>query len=310
MKTLPCLVLALAALVALSAGPALADVAPPGRVGRLSYIDGVASFHTADQNQWSPATLNYPVVAGESFWTEPQARAEIQVGPAEFRLDESTGLDIVALDDASTHLGRAQGTINVHLRAAPPGGVAGLTSHGAIMLVEAGSYHIEAGQLTSDGPADRMAVTVLEGRAQVSGTRRSIDILPGESAVLNGNPVGITLVEGNSTPFDDWALERERREEALAATRYVSPETTGYQDLDDYGQWLTEPAYGTVWYPRRPRAGWAPYRYGPLAWVAPGGGTWIDDAPWGFAPFPSGRWVFIGRRRGWGPGAVLHPPAH
>src|SRR5712692_3563982 len=47
--------LALGALVVLSAGAAFADVDPPGRVGRLSYIDGVVSFHTADQNRWSPA---------------------------------------------------------------------------------------------------------------------------------------------------------------------------------------------------------------------------------------------------------------
>src|SRR5260370_18279060 len=111
----------------------------------------------------------------------------------------------------------------------PPGGVEVLTAQGAVMLVEPGSYHVEAGQLTSDGPADRMAVTVLEGRAQVSGPRRSIDVLPGESAVLGGGAAGVTLAQGNSTPFDDWALERERREEAPAATRYASPETTGYQ---------------------------------------------------------------------------------
>src|SRR5258708_33953103 len=201
MKNLLLLRLALGALVALSGGVALADVDPPGRVGRLSYIDGVVSFHTADQNQWSPATLNYPAVAGESFWTEPQARAEIQVGPAEFRLDESTALDIVALDDASTHLGLAQGTINVHLRAAPPGGVAVLTSHGTIMLVEAGSYHIEAGQLTSAGPADRMAGTVLEGRGPVVGTRPSIALPPAESARLRPNPVAPTLVAGKHPPL-------------------------------------------------------------------------------------------------------------
>src|SRR5260221_4925569 len=190
MKSLLLLRSALGPLVALGGCCGVADGDPPGRVGRLSYIDGVVSFHTADQNQWSPATLNYPVVAGESFWTEPQARAEIQVGPAEFRLDESTALDIVALDDASTHLGLAQGTINVHLRAAPPGGVAVLTSHGTIMLVEAGSYHIEAGQLTSDGPADRMAGSALARRAAGSGTRRSLDILPGDSSVLERNPLG------------------------------------------------------------------------------------------------------------------------
>src|SRR5712692_2099467 len=302
--------LALGALVVLSAGAAFADVDPPGRVGRLSYVDGVVSFHTADQNQWSPATLNYPVVAGESFWTEPQARAEIQVGPAELRLDESTGLDIVALDDSRTHLGLAQGTINVHLRAMPPGGVEVLTAQGAVMLVEPGSYHIEAGQLTSDGPADRMAVSVLEGRAQVSGPRRSIDVLPGESAVLGGGAAGVTLAQGNSTPFDDWALERERREEAPAATRYVSPETTGYQDLDDYGQWRTEPTYGTVWYPAVPAADWAPYRYGHWAWVAPWGWTWVEDEPWGFAPFHYGRWAEVGGGWCWVPGPMVVRPVY
>ena len=310
MKNLLLLRLALGALVALSASAAFADVDPPGRVGRLSYIDGVVSFHTAEQEQWSPATLNYPVVAGESFWTEPQARAEIQVGPAEFRLDEATALDIVALDDGRTHLGLAQGTINVHLRQVPPGGVEVLTTQGTISLVEPGSYHIEAGQPTSGRPADRMAVTVLEGRARVSGPRRAIDVLPGESAVLGGNPGGVTLVEGNNTPFDDWALERERREEAFASTRYVSSETTGYQDLDDYGQWRREPTYGTVWYPAVPVADWAPYRYGHWAWVAPWGWTWIDDAPWGFAPFHYGRWVNIGGRWGWCPGTVVARPVY
>lgn len=58
-----------------STAAALAD--PPARVGRLSDIEGVVSFHTADQTDWSPATLNYPVTGGTSFWTEPNARGEI-----------------------------------------------------------------------------------------------------------------------------------------------------------------------------------------------------------------------------------------
>src|SRR6185312_2683078 len=165
----PLLHLVSVGLIALTAGAAFAQADPPARVGRLSYMDGTVSFHTADQTEWAPATLNYPVVAGESFWTEPQARAEIQVGPAEFRLDESTALDIVALDDVRTHLGLAQGTINVHLRTSPRGGVEVLTPQGTVMLNTAGSYHIEALPGNGDGQIDRMTVTVLEGRAQVSG---------------------------------------------------------------------------------------------------------------------------------------------
>src|SRR5579872_7603618 len=70
------------------AAPSFAD--PPGRVGRLSYIDGTVSLHAPDQDQWSAAVINYPVTTGDGFWTQPQSRVEIQVGAVEMRLDEST----------------------------------------------------------------------------------------------------------------------------------------------------------------------------------------------------------------------------
>ncbi|MBZ5601501.1 MAG: hypothetical protein LAO79_04265, partial [Acidobacteriia bacterium] len=38
---------------------------------------------------------------------------------------------------------------------------------------------------------------------------------------------------------------------------------------------------------------------------APWGWTWIDDAPWGYAPFHYGRWVFVGGGWGWVPGPVV-----
>src|SRR6476646_5241113 len=48
---------------------------PPERVGRLARVSGTVSFHTQDDDQWSPATANYPVYAGNAFWTEPNAQA-------------------------------------------------------------------------------------------------------------------------------------------------------------------------------------------------------------------------------------------
>ena len=71
------------------------------------------------------------------------------------------------------------------------------------------------------------------------------------------------------------------------------------------------PEYGQVWYPPV-SPGWVPYRQGHWAYVAPWGWTWIDDAPWGFAPFHYGRWVQIGGRWAWTPGAVAvaEPPVY
>ncbi|HEV7431670.1 MAG TPA: DUF6600 domain-containing protein, partial [Steroidobacteraceae bacterium] len=80
------------------------------------------------------------------------------------------------------------------------------------------------------------------------------------------------------------------------AAQYVSRDVVGYQDLDGYGQWVSEPAYGMVWVPVV-AAGWAPYHYGYWNWIGPWGWTWIANEPWGFAPCHYGRWVHA--RHGW-----------
>ena len=45
---------------------------------------------------------------------------------------------------------------------------------------------------------------------------------------------------------------------------------------------------------------WAPYSVGHWAYIRPWGWTWVDAAPWGFAPFHYGRWVHVGGPHGWG----------
>src|SRR6266849_2839587 len=71
-----------------------------------------------------------------------------------------------------------------------------------------------------------------------------------------------------------------------------------------------EPSYGAVWYPQAVPADWAPSRYGHWRWVEPWGWTWIDDQPWGFAPFHYGRWAYIGNRWGWTPGVIVARPVY
>jgi flagellar biosynthesis GTPase FlhF len=110
---------------------------------------------------------------------------------------------------------------------------------------------------------------------------------------------------GSPDEFDRWNLERDRRDDRIASSRtaeYVSPDVTGYEDLDDNGTWSSEPEYGYVWTPSRVVVGWSPYRYGRWVWVSPWGWTWIDDAPWGYAPFHYGRWAHVRNRWCWVPG--------
>jgi hypothetical protein len=83
---------------------------------------------------------------------------------------------------------------------------------------------------------------------------------------------------------------------------------TGYEDLDEYGDWSYVAGYGTCWRPRVVVAGWAPYRFGHWIWVGPWGWTWVEDEPWGFAPFHYGRWAFGGTGWFWVPGPVYVRP--
>jgi hypothetical protein len=85
---------------------------------------------------------------------------------------------------------------------------------------------------------------------------------------------------------------------------------TGYEDLDAYGAWREMPEYGWCWAPARVAVGWAPYRFGHWVWIAPWGWTWVDDEPWGFAPFHYGRWAYHRSVWMWVPGPIHVRPVY
>jgi hypothetical protein len=154
-------------------------------------------------------------------------------------------------------------------------------------------------------------VTAFVGAARVSSERMSFLVQSGQRGEINAAPaIGFQLVTPATDLFDDWVAQRDRRDDMLRSTRYVSPEMTGVESLDEYGEWRTVETYGAVWFPASVPAGWVPYRYGRWAYVPPWGWTWIDDAPWGFAPFHYGRWVYIRGAWAWVPGAYVARPCY
>src|SRR5271157_5739098 len=91
---------------------------PPGRVARLSYMEGSVSFEPSGENNWSQASLNYPLTTGDRVWTDKGARAELETGniairicnsarePAQAGSAEQTGLTFRAAT-----IGLAQATV-------------------------------------------------------------------------------------------------------------------------------------------------------------------------------------------------------
>ena len=300
------LLIPLTILTVFIAAPALAQREPPARVGRVSFVSGNLAFHTTGQTEWSAAAVNYPVATGASLWTDADSRTEIRIAPDTIDMASNTDLDVTELDDRATRLSIPQGRINLHLRRLDQGQSFEIDiPSGAVRLLQPGYYDIDAG--TEDQPA---RVAVFEGSAQFVGNGADIVVKGGDVAVLSGvSPVAATLEPAVADAFVEWCRSRDYDAKRLAAPYHVSPNMTGYVELDEHGRWDTAPGYGEVWYPGVP-PGWAPYTNGRWVWVAPWGWTWIDAEPWGFAPCHYGRWAMIGESWGWVPGAFEPSPVY
>jgi hypothetical protein len=113
-----------------------------------------------------------------------------------------------------------------------------------------------------------------------------------------------------SDDFLTWVAASDSDSSPQASPRHASLQMTGSEELQPYGQWKTLDDYGPVWFPTAVPAQWAPYRYGHWTSIAPWGWTWIDDQPWGFAPFHFGRWVYVDDHWGWAPGDPVDHPVY
>jgi hypothetical protein len=278
-----------------SAQPA-ASGDPPGRVGRLAFIQGTVSFHDRDQTDWAPAVANRPLTSGDAIWTEPSARSEISIAGTRVRLDSATQLDMLVIDDTDTRMQLDQGRLDIKTftyDTHQPYEV--LTPRGTVTLQQQGDYYVEAG--TTQDPT-RLGVRA--GAAQIQARDgRVLAVRAGEVGEISGDGDTLQLVTVQTAPppMPAYWAERDRVVVYDQPPQYLSADVTGYEDLGSYGSWSNDPDYGEVWAPRAVVAGWEPYHTGQWSYVQPYGWTWVDEQPWGFAPYHYGRWAH--RDRGW-----------
>ena len=302
----------LVACFALAAGgPSLAqdpaEADPPGRVARIAETFGQVWLYSPDAGEWISAVRNRPVTTGDRIATDHDARVELDLGTTTLRLDAGTELEVRQLDDAQVSVVLHEGSAALRVRDAQAAGEFELsTEEGRLSLLMPGRYRFDR--------IDRSThLTVYAGQARFEG--------PGSALVVDAGQRGQFWLEANGTAqysvvdpvrdaFAGWVDERERNEDRVATARYVSPEMPGARDLDRYGRWEQSPEYGAIWYPRVVASGWAPYQTGHWAWIRPWGWTWVDDAPWGFAPFHYGRWVYYRNAWCWAPGTYVRRPVY
>jgi hypothetical protein len=296
-------------LLVFAGAGAMAQTDPPARVASLSHIEGSVVLAPAGDTEWTDAVLNRPLTRGDRLWTDHGSRAEVHLGSAALHVDGESFLDLTALDDRVFQASLNEGTVNARVRELAAGENFELdTPQLAFRASQPGDYRIDV-----DPARGATRVTVRSGIALVYGAGGEAQQLQaGQQIAFAGR--NLERVEVQASPvedgFDRWAADRNRMEDQSIAARYVPREVVGYQQLDAYGTWAQDPSYGAIWYPRVTVADWAPYRYGHWESIAPWGWTWIDDAPWGFAPFHYGRWAVIGSRWCWVPGRIGPRPIY
>ncbi|MEP6609514.1 MAG: DUF6600 domain-containing protein [Burkholderiaceae bacterium] len=280
---------------------------PPLIAGRVSVAEGdVQIWRTEEEagGQWDLAQVNDVVTVGTGLYTGGNGRTEFRVGPNTFRFSPGSRGGFSQLDYTGGVFNLETGSINISLARPGNSEFSAVTFEGMrVDLAAPGRYRIDAA-----GNGGQARVTVFSGQGSVSTGGNAINVASGQALVLGPRLSGAQYEQATSTSLDQWAVSRDDRYRNVQSARYVSPYMTGYEELDFHGDWIPDANYGNVWVPRVVAVGWAPYRSGQWRWVPPWGWTWVDTAPWGYAPFHYGRWVTIGDRWCWWPGGRVVQP--
>lgn len=276
---------------------------PDVGVARISLIHGEVSTQRGDSGDWSAATVNQPVVAGDKVSTGNSGHAEVQLDYAHIlRLGDQSQAKIATLSDNQVQVQVGQGMANFStIRGGGNAQVEIDTPNVAVHPYGGeGSYRIV---VNSD---QETQVIVRQGEADVSTPQGSTHVTEGQLITVKGSMADaqykVTDAPGRDD-FDKWNADRDRTIHEANSWKHTDQYYTGSEDLDNNGVWTEVPDYGQVWVPNEP-ADWAPYRDGNWVWEPSWGWTWVGGESWGWAPYHYGRWFSYNNGWAWWPGPV------
>jgi len=281
--------------------PADSGDAPDHAVARLSLINGYVSVGRGDSGELAGASVNAPVVAGDRVLTGEGSRAEVQFDGANLvRLAPSSELRMGDLQYHRYQVQVAQGLVTFRVLRDNDAQMEISTPSISMRPLRQGIYRV---LVRPDGTSE---ITVRAGEAEAFSPRASETLRAGQAMLARGSaddPEIQTVAAYPSDDWDRWNADRDRFFERGDASRYVSPDVYGTEDLAGYGRWANDPQYGSVWVPTVDPE-WAPYRDGRWDYIDYYGWSWVSYDPWGWAPYHYGRWYRAPYGWAWYPGPI------
>ena len=279
---------------------------------RISLIEGDVQVKTEDTGEWVPASINMPLVDGDSIWVPEGGRTELQVRDGSFlRLDENSALEILTVEKDSYQFYLTEGRSYANFRGLKGALLQIDTPDSSIRVYDRSNFRIETRQ---DGYTD---ISVYRGVVYAENRNGETSVDEGNTLSLGEGTYGDLSPLGPPDEWERWNRDRDRRlAEQRPPSGYLPDELQAYSsDFEENGRWVQVREYGYVWTPTvLVSVGWAPYRVGRWVWIG-GDYVWVSYEPWGWAPYHYGRWAFISTigwcwvppARGavyWGPGFV------
>jgi len=153
---------------------------PPSRVARINFLSGSVSFRPGSLEEWTAATLNYPLTTGDHLWADADSRVEIHTTSTAIRMAPRTAMSVLNLDDRTIQLSLTDGSIHIRIRQLEDDESFEVdTPNVAVTLLRAGEYRIDA-----DGETAATSVTVRSGNADVTGGGVAFTVRPRQTGVI------------------------------------------------------------------------------------------------------------------------------
>jgi FecR protein len=278
----------------------------PGRaVARISILNGDVSVRRGDSGDVVAAALNAPLMTDDRLLTGSAGRAEVEFDSSNMiRIGANSEVRFAAMDVKSFQIQVAAGTVTFRTLRPSQTLVEVDTPSVAVRPLRPGAYRVT---VREDGSSE---ITVRSGEAEVDSQKGGERLEAGQTMEARGpaSDAEFQVVQPAAPDaFDRWNDERDRYIQSSQSYQHVSPNISGAEDLDQNGQWVNDPNYGSVW---QPTVGpdWAPYQNGRWVWEDYYGWTWVSADPWGWAPYHYGRWFSGPGGWVWYPGPILGNP--
>jgi len=247
-------------------------------VARVKVLDGSVWVRPSDGGDWEEFPGNSPLPPRSRVSVPEGSEAELQFHGGQFvLLTSGTDLEVRDLQNGRSVFRLRAGEIRFDL---PPEDFAPVSVRvpgGAqARFPEPGRHWLT---VTESGET---LLVVRRGKAVVTLEDDEHLLSAGQQAVI-GREVIVGWYRGGA----DESVETPPPPEGEA--QGVAPPVVT-NELREYGEWISVPAYGTVWRPRV-AVGWSPYVYGRWVWISPYGWTWVSSEPWGWYPYRCGFWL-------------------